>query len=575
MKQRFLYIIGVTVLLLSLILSACQTGGAETQAPEPTVEKTEEVAQPTEPPKPAFEVMKVEAPNCDYGGLFKSIEAVDEYTVKFTMCVPDPAFPSKAAFSAFAILPAEWLESVGGGDVRTELLEHPIGTGPYMVSEWKRGDELVYKRYADYWDEKANAETLVFRWSSEAAQRLLELQAGTVDGIDNVGPDDFKTVQADTNLKLINRPALTTFYIGMNNVFPPFDNEKVRQAIAMGIDRQRIVDNFFPPGSEVATHFTPCAIPNACVGDEWYKFDVAAAKALLAEAGFPDGFQTELAYRDVVRGYLPQPGVVAQDIQAQLKANLNIDVNIVVMESGAYLAAADAGELKGLHLLGWGADYPDMTNFVDYHFGGGSSEQFGTQWPDIVDALKAGAALASDDARMPFYVTANNAIKQHVPCVPVAHGGSALAFKAIVEGAHASPLGNETFAGMSNGADTFVWMQNAEPISLYSADETDGESLRASEQVLEALLSYEVGGTAVKPGLATGCTANTELTEWVCTLRQGVKFHDGSLLDANDVVMSYVVQWDASHPLHKGNTGAFTYFQALWGAFLNAPPPTE
>ena len=128
-----------------------------------------------------------------------------------------------------------------------------------------------------------------------------------------------------------------------------------------------------PPGSQVATHFTPCSIPNGCVGDEWYAFDVAAAKALLAEAGFPDGFKTTIHLRDVVRGYLAQPVIVAQDIQAQLKANLNIDATIDVQESGTFIDNADAGKLDGIHLLGWGADYPDVTNFLDYHFGAGSS----------------------------------------------------------------------------------------------------------------------------------------------------------------------------------------------------------
>src|SRR5690606_3302932 len=151
-----------------------------------------------------------------------------------------------------------------------------------------------------------------------------------------------------------------------NNVFAPFDDERVRQAIAMGIDRQRIVDNFYPPGSEVASHFTPCAIPNGCAGEDWYEFDPEAARALLAEAGYPAGFEPAIAYRDVVRGYLPDPNIVAQDIQAQLAENLNITAEIVVMESGAFLDAADSGQLEGLHLLGWGADYPDMTNFVDY-----------------------------------------------------------------------------------------------------------------------------------------------------------------------------------------------------------------
>ena len=170
----------------------------------------------------------------------------------------------------------------------------------------------------------------------------------------------------------------------------PLANEKVRQAIAMGIDRTRIVDQFYPPGSSVADYFTPCSIPNGCVGDAWYTFDAAAAKALLTEAGYPDGFDTVLNYRDVVRGYLPDPNVVAQDIQAQLKNNLNINVKIEVMESGAFLDAADSGQLQGIHLLGWGADYPDQTNFLGYHFGAGASKQFGDKFDDITDALDSG-----------------------------------------------------------------------------------------------------------------------------------------------------------------------------------------
>jgi ABC-type transport system substrate-binding protein len=399
----------------------------------------------------------------------------------------------------------------------------------------------------------------------------LELQSGTVDAIDNVGPDDFATVEGDSNLQLEVRPALNSFYVGMNNVFPPFDNEQVRQAIGMSIDRQRIVDNFYPAGSEVATHFTPCSIPNGCVGEEWYAFDPEAGRALLAEAGFPDGFETVLNYRDVVRGYLPDPNVVAQDIQAQLLENLNITVSIEVMESGAFLDAADSGQLEGIHLLGWGADYPDQTNFLGYHFGAGSSAQFGDHWDDITSALDSGAQLATDGDREPFYTTANNLIKEHVPMIPVAHGGSALAYKAVVTGAFASPLGNEEFEGMSNGTDTFVWMQNAEPISLYCADETDGESLRACEQVTQSLLAYEKGGTAVVPALAESYEANADLTEWTFHLRPNVKYHNGFTLDAADVVTSLAAQWDAAHPLHTGNTGAFSYWSGLFGVFMNAP----
>ncbi|HET6845894.1 MAG TPA: ABC transporter substrate-binding protein, partial [Anaerolineales bacterium] len=560
--------------MASMVLSAC--GPAANEAPAAA---TVAPAAPTEAPAaPAYEGMSMEAPNCDYGGEIKSIKAVDEFTVEIALCVPDPAMPSKIAFSAFGVQPKEYLESTGAtGDI----LEKPIGTGPYKVEAWERGNQLVFTRNDDYWGDKALAKTLVFRWSTESAQRLLELQSGTVDAIDNPGPDDFAKIEADSNLKLYPREALNIFYIGFNNnpqvdgfdnTKNPLANEKVRQAIAMGIDRQRIVDQFYPPASVVADYFTPCAIPNGCVGDPWYKFDATAAKALLAEAGYPNGFETVLNYRDVVRGYLPDPNVVAQDIQAQLKNNLNITVKIEVMESGAFLDAADSGQLKGIHLLGWGADYPDQTNFLGYHFGAGASKQFGDKFPDIVEALDKGAQLSTDEARKPFYEAANNAIRTHVPMIPVAHGGSAVAAKAADTGVHSSPLGNEEFYVMGNGTDSFVWMQNAEPISLYCADETDGESLRACEQVTESLLAYKIAGTAVEPALAESYEANADLTTWTFHLRQGVKFHDGSSLDANDVVTSLGLQWDAANPLHKGNTGAFSYWSGLFGPFLNAPP---
>jgi ABC-type transport system substrate-binding protein len=566
--KRYLYVLLSLVVLTGMILAGCgpKATPAATEAP-PVTEAPPATEAPTEIP---FEVMMQEAPNCDYGGEFMKIEAVDEFTVKFSLCYADPAFLSKVAFSAFPINSKEYLEQTGGTG---EILEKPNGTGPYLVEQWDRGNQLVFKAFDGYWGEKAKTPTLVFRWSTESAQRLLELQSGTVDGIDNPGPDDFAKIEADPTLKLMKRAALNVFYIGMNNTFPPFDNEKVRQAVAQGIDRQRIVDTFYPAGSEAADYFTPCAIPNGCVGDPWYTFDATAAKALLAEAGFPDGFETKLFYRDVVRGYLPQVSLVAQDIQAQLKANLNIDAKIEVMESGAFLDAADSGNLDGLHLLGWGADYPDQTNFLDYHFGAGSSKQFGDKFTDLTDVLKQAAALAGDEARKPLYEQANSLLKQHVPMIPVAHGGSGTAYKAAIENPQASPLTSEVFyVSAIPGQDTFVWMQNAEPISLYCPDETDGESLRPCEQVMESLYTFEVNDTAAIPALAEKCEANTDLTEWTCTLRQGVLFHDGSSLDANDVVMSYIVQWDAANPLHKGNTGAFTYFSSLFGAFLNAPP---
>jgi ABC-type transport system substrate-binding protein len=339
----------------------------------------------------------------------------------------------------------------------------------------------------------------------------------------------------------------------------------------MAIDKQRIIDNFYPAGSSVATQFIPPSIFGYTKEVAWWDHNPDMAKQILEEEGVLPGFQTTITYRDVVRGYLPNPGVVAQDIQAQL-ADIGVEAEIVVMESGAFLDAADRGEINGFHLLGWGADYPDATNFLDFHFGPGASDQFGEGFPDIHEALQNGATRALPEERYPFYIEANELIKQHVPMIPIAHGGNGAAYKADVANAYASDIGAEQFALMDpGGRDTFIWMQNGEPAGLYCADETDGEALRACEQVMQSLLAYEIGTGTPIPSLAVEYTANDELTEWTFTLRQGVKFHNGADLDANDVVLSYVVQWDAAHPLHVGRDGSFTYFPGLFGQFLNAP----
>lgn len=557
----------------TLLFAACS--GAATPSPStPTAPPTQDPGTTPEPFDGLTYPETGEAPCGDaaYTGNFKKVTAVDRNTVEFQLCAPDVAFLSKIAFSAFGIQDTDYLAAhMADGS----LLDNPNGTGPYKLSAWDRGSRLVLEAFDGYWGTPAVTKNVEFRWSDEAAQRLLELQSGNVDGIDNPGADDIATIKGDSSLAFYEREGLNTLYLGFNVTVKPWSNEKIRQAIAMGVDRQRIVDNFYPPGSEVASHFTPCSIPFACEGDDYYKFDAAAAKALLAAGMAEEGItsiNTKIQFRAAVRGYLPDPPQIATEISQQLKNNLGINATLDLQESGAFLDANAAGTLDGIFLLGWGADYPDASNFLDYHFGPGSGVKFGKPFDDISSAIQKGGSSSADADRAAAYGEANNAIKQHVPAVVMIHGGSGTAFKADVTGAHASPLSNEAFAGVgAGGRDTLVWMQNAEPLSLYCGDESDGETLRACEQINESLYAYEVGGTKSIPSLATECTSNADLTVWTCTLREGVKFHDGASLDANDVVVSYALQWDAAHPLHKGRSGAFEYFPGLFGGFLNPP----
>lgn len=530
-----------------------------------------------------------------YAGNLKSIEAPDATTVVFTFCNPEVVFLPKIAFASLAIDDAQYLidhmpTSVTGVDAdgnslplpEDTLLTLPNGTGPYKLGTWARGQYIDLVANDAYWGDKALTPTVEIQWNPETAARYLALQSGTVDGFDNPGPTDIESIQGDSSLTLYPRAPMNTFYVGMNNTFSPWTNQKVRQAIAMGIDRDRIVANFYPPGSEVAKFFTPCPplVPFACEGDDWYTFDAAAAKALLAEGLAEEGidpatFSTKLQFRAAVRPYLPDPPVIAQEIANQLQENLGITVELDLQDGGTFLAANSAGKLEGLFLLGWGADFPDPTNFLDYHFGSGpDNKRFGTPIPELQTALLRGAQSAADADRTAAYTEANNIIKEQVPAVIIAHGASGTVFKADVAGAHSSPLTSEAFSVMKPAdRDILVFLQSQEPTSLYCGDETDGEALRVCEQIKQPLYEYEVAGTTPVPALATGCTSNDDATVWTCTLRDGVTFHDGSPFDASDVIVSFAAQWDARSPLHIGRTGAFDYWSALIGGGLLNPNP--
>lgn len=509
--------------------------------------------------------LRFAAPDCDYGGEIFAVEAVDALTVQFTLCEPDSAFASKMAFGAFAIHSSEYLQATGGtGD----LLTKPVGTGPYALASWTPGTEIVLQRNENYWGPPAFEPRLVIRWNEYVNERYAALQAGEVDGIDNPGREEFELIRGDPNLVLYPRPSTTIFYLGINNRFPPFDNLLVRQALAHAIDKDRIVELYYPEGSTPADQFMPPTIFGYTPEVRTRNYDPQRAQGLLAQSGVTLPIRVELSYRNVPRGYLPDPVPVAIEIQRQLRA-IGVEVVLNEMESGTFLDASTVGDLP-LFLLGWLPDYPDATNFLDFHFGSSASDSMGDKFPEITEPLLQAARLVDPDERYPLYVQANTAIYELAPMIPIAYGGSATAFRATVAGAHSSPLSFEYLAVMNDQADDeLIFMQNAEPISLYCADELDGESFRVCNQINEALLSFSIAGAAVVPALATSFETSEDGKIWTFHLREGVTFHDGSTFDANDVVLSFVVQWDAAHPLHIGREGTFTYFSTYFRAFLN------
>jgi len=164
------------------------------------------------------------------------------------------------------------------------------------------------------------------------------------------------------------------------------------------------------------------------------------------------------------------------------------------------------------------------------------------------------------------------AMAEHVPWVPFGHAGAADVWQERMIGVHPGLLdGTEEFSRIEDpDDDNVIYMQNAEPISLYCNDTWDGETFRACHQVSEALLDFERGGVAVIPGLAETWSVSDDGLVWTFNLREGVLFHDGSSLDANDVVVSWQAPADCASPNHTGTGQAFAIYKSIFQQFINA-----
>jgi len=495
--------------------------------------------------------------------LLAAVEAVDEYTVRFTLNRPDAAFLYKIAFPAFGPQSPENIKTYGGGG---DLIRNPVGTGPFRFVEWLPGDHLTLARFEDYWGDRPTLQTLTYRAIKEAPARFLELQAGTIDGADNLAPDDIPAAEAKANLNVYLRPPFNIGFLGINRAHEPFDDVRVRQAVAMAIDKEKLVRALYPPTALAATQFVPPGIFGHSAGSVDWPYDPGRARELLAEAGYPGGFQTSLWVMGISRPYLPNPDRVGEVLQANL-AEAGIQAEIVTYDWGTYLEKVFAGEAD-LFLNGWMADYPDATNFLDTFFGAGTDDSLGGSFPELVELLQEAGSTLNARERQARYDQANSFIRDHVPAVPIVHNSSAIAFQDTVQGIQASPFSQELFYPVSvEGKSHLIFGRSGDSVGLDCVDESDFESLMVCAQIFEPLVAFKPGTTEIVPSLAERWDVSDNLLNWTFYLRGGVKFHDGTNLDAEAVVFNFERWWDQDNPYHVGHTGNFVHWAYYFGGF--------
>ncbi len=359
------------------------------------------------------------------GGTATSLEGVkvvDPLTVEITLSRPDATFLHVMALNFASVVPKEAVDAAGA-----DFGKQPVGTGAYKLGEWTIGQRLVFEKNPDYWREGLPyLDSVTFEVGQEPIVALLRLQNGEVDiPGDGIPPAKFTEVMADPAqaAHVVEGGQLQTGYITMNVKMPPFDKVEVRQAVNMAINKDRIVQ-IINGRAVPATQPLPPTMPGYTKDYAGYPYDPEKAKAMLAEAGFPDGFETEL----YVMNTDPNPRI-AQAIQQDL-AGIGIKASIQSLAQANVIAAGgeeDQAPMIWSGGMAWIADFPDPSNFYGPILGCAGAVQGGWNWSwycnEDLDTKAAAADSITDPAkvgdRLQAWSDVYMAIMKDAPWVPV------------------------------------------------------------------------------------------------------------------------------------------------------------
>ncbi len=287
----------------------------------------------------------------------KGIQVVDKYTVRIVLEAPDASFLHKLALNFAHVVPKEAVEKYG-----QDFGHNPVGTGAFKLKEWVLGQRIVLERNPDYFiPGRPYLDRIVFQIGLDPNVAYLRLLRGGVDILgDGIPSARFVEVMNNPDLRKLVAVGdqLHTGYVTLNVTKKPLDNKLVRQALNMAVNKERIVriiNNRASPANQVL----PPLMPGYAKDYQGYPYDPQKAKALLAKAGYPNGFETELYVFNVD----PNPRI-AQAIQQDL-AQIGVKVNLRPLSQATVIEAGGAGEAPMIWSGGmaWIADYPDPNNF--------------------------------------------------------------------------------------------------------------------------------------------------------------------------------------------------------------------
>lgn len=373
-----------------------------------------------------------------------SLEVTLRLKVRLTGFLQALTLPAFAISSPAALAKgtANTLDRTFSGNKVSKYALHPVGTGPFTFTSSAPGT-VTMTAYPKYWGEKGQIRTLVFTTYGEPETRLAALEDGTLDGFDPVTPSNFdKLIKAGK--QVLQRDPFSVVYVGINQAIPVMKDAKVREAIAAGIDKATLVNDFFIAGTATTAQFIPPKLSgfnNAAAG---IPFDPVKAKALLKSSSYK-GQELKFYYpTNATRTYLPTPEKVYAEIARELTAiGFNIKPVPIAWNDGYVKAVTSPGD-HALSLMGWNGSYADADNFVGPLFGSTSGE-LGLEDPQLVSKITRARSMPNGPERVAAYDAINKLIATTVPAVPIAFPISAIALSDKVASYPLSPVLNEVF----------------------------------------------------------------------------------------------------------------------------------
>ncbi|MBM7539926.1 ABC transporter substrate-binding protein [Amphibacillus cookii] len=368
--------------------------------------------------------------------MITDVVVVDDYTVQFETEYSFAPLPAHLAHNGGGMISGELIEAdyeaiEDGEEPGSVISNGPIGTGPFVFESWTSGSEIVLHRNDDYWGENAHLDSITFKVVPEDSTRIAELETDAAHISDPLSPSDVARVEGSDGMHVNRQPSVSLSYIGFNAEKEPFDDPLVRQAISMAIDKDAIIDGIFDGAGIPA--IGPIA-PDVFGYDDsisGLEYDVEEAKALLAEAGYEDGFSTTLWTNDQ-----RERVDMATYVQAELE-NIGIDVDIEIMEWGAYLENTAAGE-HDMFVLGWttvtgDADYGMYPMFHSDNFGEPGNRTFLAN-DELDDILIEARQNPDEDERLALYREAQEILVDEAPMLYIHHQEFLLGVRDEVQG---------------------------------------------------------------------------------------------------------------------------------------------